>query len=40
MQKKLFLLDIIGAQKELVTAFKKALAIVFIIVEDLAFFLI
>ena len=39
-EKDILLLDIVNAWKELVTALRKTLAVVCIIVEDLAFFLI
>ena len=39
-KKEIFLLDIIDVQKENMTAFKKILAVVCTVIEDLAFLLI
>lgn len=37
-EKKLLLLDIVGAWKEFMTVLKEILAIVYIVIENLAFF--
>ena len=39
-EKEVLLFDILGARKKLVTTLKRMLAIVYTLVEDLAFFLI
>ncbi len=39
-EKEVLLLGIVGAREELVTAFKKTLAVIHIVVEDFAFSLI